>query len=327
MSSRIAIPLRSAQNANERIASSIQNLGQRTILLVEASDRDAAIAKGLLQQSRGYTFDIVRALSAHEAFGLMSHQNYDAVLISINTRSASEVEALGSLVRLRRQIPVVALTENDDARSVIKILRLGAKDCVAKSQLHSHGLDELIELAIRRADGEDLNGVMQPALDAAHPKRQNQLGDQWSWSLTKSRLISRNAGILLVAIHSIQGEHGLDDKAVYDRALWDLSQRIAEITRGVGTFARLQGGFVVILEGLRCKSEIDRLRNDLYGTKTLGDTRQASKTTYRVIAGGAIAGPERTEDFTTIRDRAAADLEDLKSLTVSSRVYEIVSTV
>lgn len=113
-------------------------------LLVIAHDDGAASAVGAALGRSGHTWRRGR----RGADALSYYQQYDLLLLDL---SLPDMDGLELLPRLRAvsSVPVIVLTARNDEREVVRALRLGADDCLAKPP-RPRELLARIDVAVRR---------------------------------------------------------------------------------------------------------------------------------------------------------------------------------
>lgn len=113
-------------------------------LLVIEHDDGVVSAVGAALGRSGHTWRRGRK----GADALIHHQQYDLLLVAL---SLPDMDGLELLPRLRAvsSVPVIVLTSRNDERDVVRALRLGADDCLAKPP-RPRELLARIDVAVRR---------------------------------------------------------------------------------------------------------------------------------------------------------------------------------
>jgi len=98
------------------------------IFLVED---DKTIAKNLILLLRSEGFIITHALSQKEAKIIVENNNFDLALIDISLPDGNGFSVC-TVIKEKREIPVIFLTASDDEASVVTGLNMGAADYIIK---------------------------------------------------------------------------------------------------------------------------------------------------------------------------------------------------
>jgi DNA-binding response OmpR family regulator len=105
-----------------------------TILIVDCSDQERAMIRGLL--SGKSSWKILDVASAAVAKDLLHEQPIDMILVDLTTAGLPEERFLDYLRREKTQVPVVLLTARTDQNSaLVEALGIGAVSYVPKSML------------------------------------------------------------------------------------------------------------------------------------------------------------------------------------------------
>ncbi|NNH68422.1 response regulator transcription factor [Nocardia uniformis] len=119
------------------------------LLIVEEDDE---LGETLAEIMTGQGFDAERTCRGADL--LLGHRRYDAVILGL-----PDGDGLHTLRRLREvsSVPVLILNDRDDERTIVRGLRSGADDCLAKPPRIGE-LVARLERVLRRATFESTSG-------------------------------------------------------------------------------------------------------------------------------------------------------------------------
>lgn len=116
--------------------------------LVEAWLADALAEDRALFPSHGIA--ITPATTLAEARALLPGAGCDLILADLNLPDARGIDTFTGLVELAPLLPIIVLSNLDDADLAIQAVRLGAQDYLVKSQLTGHLLLRAIRYTLER---------------------------------------------------------------------------------------------------------------------------------------------------------------------------------
>lgn len=119
------------------------------ILIVDDSEEDCILIRKILQKS----FDESEVTFSHtlnDAIKLVSHPNFDLILLDYYLPDGDGLEFLKSLDTLPYTIPVIMLTGCKDNDLSKKVIQAGAQDYLVKSSMDGTTLTKSIEYSLER---------------------------------------------------------------------------------------------------------------------------------------------------------------------------------
>ena len=129
------------------------------ILLVEDNPGDARLIELLLQdahdQGRLKQLALRGATTLAEAIGLLEVDSFDVVLLDLSLPDAHGRETYARAQLAAPDLPIVALTGNDDERLAEDLVAAGAQDYLIKGQVDSGLLARSLRYAIERKRSEE----------------------------------------------------------------------------------------------------------------------------------------------------------------------------
>ena len=129
------------------------------ILLVEDNPGDARLIEMLLQEARDHgrlkQLDLVRANTLADAAVKLGDQDFDIILLDLSLPDAHGRETYTRIQQAAPDLPVVALTGNDDERLAEDLVAAGAQDYLIKGQVDAGLLARSLRYAIERKRSEE----------------------------------------------------------------------------------------------------------------------------------------------------------------------------
>ncbi|MEQ8842696.1 MAG: PAS domain S-box protein [Acidimicrobiales bacterium] len=124
------------------------------VLLVEDSPGDASLIRSQLGSETTGEVRSTVAGSLAEALQQLDRGRFDCVLLNLELPDASDFEGLEAILAACPGMPVVVLTGWDDDDTARAAVRLGAQDCLCKSDLTAKQLNQSIGFAMERVRAE-----------------------------------------------------------------------------------------------------------------------------------------------------------------------------
>ncbi len=121
-----------------------------SILLVEDNPTDRAYIKESLLENSISHFNLKEAESLQSALSLMSHSDFDVVLLSLYLPDFSELDRARKLIVGYPETAVIVLSNPGDKKTALQAVRYGAEDYFDKSSLSPVMLQKSINYAIER---------------------------------------------------------------------------------------------------------------------------------------------------------------------------------
>ncbi|MFZ0866647.1 MAG: PAS domain S-box protein [Candidatus Sulfotelmatobacter sp.] len=119
------------------------------VLLVGTQEEDFFLIREILDRNRGaLPAELDHAGSLEDAKGMLQRVDYGLVLFEHETGDAAATKLLSEFLHTRGAMPFILLTEHADERAVAEIIRVGAYDCMERSQLTGANLVRTIRCAL-----------------------------------------------------------------------------------------------------------------------------------------------------------------------------------
>ena len=124
------------------------------ILLVEDSPSDAALLQEniLLSDDKDISISVAKSLQA--ALDHLKNNRTDVVLLDLTLPDSSGLDTVRRARQISTDLPVVVLTGNDDEKTGVEAVRMGAQDYLVKGQTDGRLIARAIRHAIERKRSE-----------------------------------------------------------------------------------------------------------------------------------------------------------------------------
>ena len=140
-----------------------------SLLIVEDNSADVMLIREYLSEKEDVTYEIKEAGSLESGLSLMSHHDFDVVLLDLSLPDSSGLETVRRVVTGFPEIAVIVLTGLQDEETALQAVRYGAQDYLEKQALSPIILHKAIAYAIERKkvmqEKEDLLQDLTKALE------------------------------------------------------------------------------------------------------------------------------------------------------------------
>ena len=120
------------------------------VLLVEDDEDDYVITRGLLEEVREVSFDLVWAPSCPDGLRLLREGSHDVVLLDYRLGEHTALDFLCGMPLEEAIPPVILLTGQGEQGTDMAVMRAGAADYLDKSGLNATMLERSIRYAVER---------------------------------------------------------------------------------------------------------------------------------------------------------------------------------
>jgi DNA-binding NarL/FixJ family response regulator len=125
-------------------------MSDMSILLVEDDPTDRARIKESLSEKPISQFNLKEAESLQSALSLMSHYEFDVVLLDLDLPDCSGLDTARRVIADYRETAVIVLSDPENKETALQAVRYGAEDYFEKPSLSSAMLYKAINYAIER---------------------------------------------------------------------------------------------------------------------------------------------------------------------------------
>jgi signal transduction histidine kinase/DNA-binding NarL/FixJ family response regulator len=122
-----------------------------TVLLIEPDPCQAKSIKEYLAAARQPRLETVYEGQLSNGLMRLANGNYDAILLDLEIPGNQGMDALQQVQSHAGHAPILVLSGADDCSDALAALRLGAQDCLVKSQLSAFTLSRAVLFAVSRS--------------------------------------------------------------------------------------------------------------------------------------------------------------------------------
>jgi len=108
------------------------------LLMIEDNPRDARLIHEMLSEADGAPFDSESVNGLSKGLERLATGYFDVLLLDLGLPDSQGLDTFNKLHAQSPQVPVVILTDLDDASLAYKAVRNGAQDYLVKSQMNSN---------------------------------------------------------------------------------------------------------------------------------------------------------------------------------------------
>ena len=120
------------------------------ILLIEDNLAEARLLQELLKGTMLKRFELVHAKRLGEAIAQLQASHFDAILLDLTLPDSQGIASLDRLIESVPRLPIVVLTNTNDAELAVEAVRHGAQDYLVKRQINQDILVRSLQYAIER---------------------------------------------------------------------------------------------------------------------------------------------------------------------------------
>jgi sigma-B regulation protein RsbU (phosphoserine phosphatase) len=120
------------------------------ILLIEHEADFARLIKGVLEEAKGASFEVVSAAKMEEGLARLAEGGFDLVLMDLSLPDGAGLANIKRLEAEAPRVPVIVLGHVSDETVAIEAVHEGAQDYLVKSQLNPQLLGRAIRYAVER---------------------------------------------------------------------------------------------------------------------------------------------------------------------------------
>lgn len=124
------------------------------LLMIEDNPGDARLIHEMLSEADGAPFDSESVNGLSKGLKRLAAGYFDVLLLDLGLPDSQGLDTFNKLHAQSPQVPVVILTDLDDASLAYKAVRNGAQDYLVKSQMNSNLLIRSMYYAIERKQAE-----------------------------------------------------------------------------------------------------------------------------------------------------------------------------
>ncbi len=126
---------------------------EKRLLLIENTPKDAQMVIDILKETSGQ-FGIKLAQTISEGFELLQRQQFDLMLLDLFISDGFGVQMLDTIIARFPQLPIIVLTNAEDAQMAAEAVKKGAQDSLIKGETSPGVLIRAINYAIWRKQSQ-----------------------------------------------------------------------------------------------------------------------------------------------------------------------------
>jgi diguanylate cyclase (GGDEF)-like protein len=287
--------------------------GPMRVLLLSSDYRTARLIDELLHATWSEVHLVTHATwDSAAAEALLDHPGccvlLDAVVHAPETDAADDPMSLLEYVRMSApDAPIVLLCSDEDEDLTLRAVRLGAQDCLIKSELEPVLLRRALVRAIerKRAEAQLAHQAMHDQLTGL-PNRALFL-DRLGLALERSRRSGAPLAVLFLDFDNFKEINDTRGHAAGDRVLSVLGERLGGLLRPMDTIARFGGDeFTFLFEGFTSEREVVLIADRICQAAGRPLEVDGVQLTASVSVGIAMAGDPTVSPDAIIREADAA---------------------
>ena len=153
------------------------------VLLVSEDPVDSRWLKQLLGLARGVrggrqgSFVVSRTDQITDAPDTLARHHFDAILIDLGLPAGDDFGSVSRIIASATHVPVLVLTGFNNDSFALRMIRLGAQECLFKDSLDARLLKRTVRHAIHRKVNESKLAGHARELEAAHAKHKRQAAE------------------------------------------------------------------------------------------------------------------------------------------------------
>ena len=120
------------------------------MLLLEDNEDDQELVRIMLSRAKDVAFELETVSTLAEAIDRLSVGRYDAVLVDLTLPDSRDIDTIRNLHLHAPEMPLIALTGQDDMPTELAALAIGAQDYLIKGQDDVRMLTRAIRHAMER---------------------------------------------------------------------------------------------------------------------------------------------------------------------------------
>lgn len=222
---------------------------QIRVLYIEDDEADRAIVRRILSRSDEIDVDLATEVYLSKGLERLTRESFEVVILDLDLPDSSfwsPERALGQMLLLVPETPVIVLSNLDDKEVQLEMIALGAQDFLPKSEVEDR-LVTALEFAIVRA--RRILDLRQAAMHDDLTGLYNRRGFRIMWNYQR-KVAGRHGKRLSVVLADVDGLKQINDSYGHLEGNEAL-KRVAEIldgnTRPDDIVARLSGDEFLVL--------------------------------------------------------------------------------
>lgn len=180
------------------------------VLLLSEDPVDSRWLKRLLAPARGVrngrqvSFIVNRADRIEDALEAIPRHQFDAILVDLGLSAGDDLRPVSTMIAAAPSIPVIALVGFNNDAFAVRVIGLGAQECLFKDSLDARSLKRAIHHAIQRKVNESKLAGHARELENAHARLEHQAAELRSCMEQLDRINHELEDFAYIASHDLK---------------------------------------------------------------------------------------------------------------------------
>ncbi len=120
------------------------------VLLIEDNAKDAQGMKKILSEIKTTPFKLEIAKNLSAGLEMLAKSRMDAILLDNSLPDGNGLDSLTKVQAIANNVPIIVLSDKDDATSESEVISLGAQDFLLKKKVNAKAMARILHYAIER---------------------------------------------------------------------------------------------------------------------------------------------------------------------------------
>ena len=178
------------------------------ILLIEDNPGDARLIELMLDDARGFPFEIKFADRLAEGLEILGAAEFDVVILDLTLPDSAGLETFTQLHDHALQIPIIVLTGFADEELAVSAVREGAQDYLVKGELDGNLLARACRYALERHKADQALRESEERYALATEGANDGI---WDWDIRSSRIYFSPRWVTMLQLKPQDVTNNLDD--------------------------------------------------------------------------------------------------------------------
>lgn len=231
-------------------------------LFVEENEAEARYAEAMLKEAGQGQIEVTRVPRLSVALRRLGHEAFDVILLDGGLVGTHGLDMLDLVQAALARMPIVLLSDQNDAALEEQTIRRGVQEVVEKKQWTSELLARTVRRAIERKRAERNLAYLAQYDPLTALANRALFHDRLSHALAMANRKKHELGVVLLGLDDFGELLATYGQEVGDSLLTMAADRLRHCMRDVDTVARLGGDeFTCLLEGIHCKADTEIVAN------------------------------------------------------------------
>jgi diguanylate cyclase (GGDEF)-like protein len=228
------------------------------VLLVEASEVDARQVRNMLAEAGEGDIQVTHVDKLSAALRVLNRESFDVILLYGDLINTHGLNVLDLLQAALARMPIVMLTDQNDARKERQAIQRGIQDVIIKQQWTAEQLVRSVRHAVDRKQAEQHLSYLAQYDPLTALANRALFRDRLIHALAVAKRKKQEVGLVLLGLDQFKTLTETLGSDGCDVVLKETAERLKKCMREVDTVARLEGDeFTCLLEGINCRADMD----------------------------------------------------------------------